>query len=154
MCAPRASASTSSGCAYSRSIRSRTRRSRARSRRCCTSAALLVTRNIVSTRPAPARSASSAVCHRARRVGGAGDRAQRRQQMTLSGGNYRVWLITGASSGLGLALAEAALGRGDRVIATARDPQRLDELAERYPGQGIAAKLLSSRAPSSPYPAV
>jgi hypothetical protein len=28
MCAPRASASTSSGCAYSRSIRSRTRRSR------------------------------------------------------------------------------------------------------------------------------
>src|SRR5215218_3918423 len=36
MCAPRASASTSSGWAYSRSIRSRTRRSRARSRRCCT----------------------------------------------------------------------------------------------------------------------
>src|SRR4028118_725025 len=31
MCAPLASASTSSGCAYSRSIRSRTRRSRARS---------------------------------------------------------------------------------------------------------------------------
>ena len=61
--------------------------------------------------------------------------------MTLSGGIYRVSLITGASSGLGLALAEAALGRGDRVIATARDPQRLDELAERYPGQGIAARL-------------
>src|SRR5215208_4821233 len=35
MWASRASASTSSGCAYSRSIRSRTRRSRARSRRCC-----------------------------------------------------------------------------------------------------------------------
>src|SRR5690349_3833657 len=33
MCAPRASASTSSGCAYSRSIRSRTRRRRARSLR-------------------------------------------------------------------------------------------------------------------------
>src|SRR4051794_25663139 len=33
MCTPRASASTSSGCAYSRSIRSRTRRSRARSLR-------------------------------------------------------------------------------------------------------------------------
>jgi NAD(P)-dependent dehydrogenase (short-subunit alcohol dehydrogenase family) len=27
------------------------------------------------------------------------------------------------------------------VIATARDPQRLDELAERYPGQAIAARL-------------
>jgi NAD(P)-dependent dehydrogenase (short-subunit alcohol dehydrogenase family) len=61
--------------------------------------------------------------------------------MTLSGGNYRVWLITGASSGLGRALAEAALDRGDQVIATARDPQRLDGLAERYPGQAIAARL-------------
>jgi Bacteriocin-protection, YdeI or OmpD-Associated len=47
MCAPRASASTSSGCAYSRSIRSRTRRSLARSRRCCAAAGLLVTRKIV-----------------------------------------------------------------------------------------------------------
>src|SRR5262245_54746350 len=44
MCAPRASASTSSGCAYSRSIRSRTRRSSARSRRCCAAAGLLVIR--------------------------------------------------------------------------------------------------------------
>src|ERR1700722_18971551 len=47
MCAPRASASTSSGCAYSRSIRSRTRRSRARSRRCCADADVLVTCKIV-----------------------------------------------------------------------------------------------------------
>ena len=43
MCAPRASASTSSGRAYSRSIRSRTRRSRARSRRCSSAAGLVVT---------------------------------------------------------------------------------------------------------------
>src|SRR5690348_10021764 len=42
MCTPRASASTSSGWAYSRSIRSRTRRSSARSRRCCASAGLPV----------------------------------------------------------------------------------------------------------------
>src|SRR5438309_9431640 len=47
MCAPRASASTSSGCAYSRSIRSRTRRSRARSRRCWAAAGVLVTWTIV-----------------------------------------------------------------------------------------------------------
>jgi NAD(P)-dependent dehydrogenase (short-subunit alcohol dehydrogenase family) len=59
--------------------------------------------------------------------------------MTLPGGDYRVWLITGASSGLGRALAEAALGRGDRVVATARDPRRLDELAGRYSDQVIAA---------------
>src|SRR4029453_6878657 len=57
MCAPRASASTSSGCAYSRSIRSRTRGSRTRSRRCCTSAGLLVTRT----------SYVAPVCHRGRR---------------------------------------------------------------------------------------
>src|SRR3954451_21228818 len=47
MCASRASASTSSGCAYSRSIRSRTRRSRARSLRCCSAAGRLVTCDIV-----------------------------------------------------------------------------------------------------------
>src|SRR4051794_31027269 len=41
MCAPRASASTSSGWAYSRSIRSFTRRNRARSPRRCASVALL-----------------------------------------------------------------------------------------------------------------
>ena len=41
----------------------------------------------------------------------------------------RVWLITGASSGFGRALAEAALGRGDRVVATARDVGQLSELA-------------------------
>src|SRR3954470_20605857 len=47
MCASRARASTSSGWAYSRSIRSRTRRSRARSLR-CGSTGLLVTTDIVS----------------------------------------------------------------------------------------------------------
>jgi NAD(P)-dependent dehydrogenase (short-subunit alcohol dehydrogenase family) len=32
----------------------------------------------------------------------------------------RVWLITGASSGFGLAIAQAALGRGEVVVATSR----------------------------------
>jgi NAD(P)-dependent dehydrogenase (short-subunit alcohol dehydrogenase family) len=61
--------------------------------------------------------------------------------MTFSGDDFRVWLITGASSGLGRALAEAALGRGERVVATARDPQRLDELAGLYSGRAIATRL-------------
>jgi NAD(P)-dependent dehydrogenase (short-subunit alcohol dehydrogenase family) len=46
----------------------------------------------------------------------------------------RVWLITGCSSGFGLALALAALARGQQVIATARQPSALDELIVRYPG--------------------
>jgi NAD(P)-dependent dehydrogenase (short-subunit alcohol dehydrogenase family) len=42
----------------------------------------------------------------------------------------RVWLITGASSGFGLAIAEAALERGDRVVATARRPGAIEGLDE------------------------
>lgn len=44
-----------------------------------------------------------------------------------------VWLITGASSGLGLALAQAALARGDRVVATARNPATLAALTSAFP---------------------
>ncbi len=42
-----------------------------------------------------------------------------------------VWFITGASRGFGLEIARAALGRGDAVIAAARDPK----VAERALGQ-------------------
>ena len=41
----------------------------------------------------------------------------------------RVWLITGASSGFGRALAEAALARGDSVVAAARSVEAMDGLA-------------------------
>src|SRR6202047_178719 len=44
----------------------------------------------------------------------------------------KVWLITGASRGLGRAFAEAALEAGDRVVATARNPEQLVELEGRY----------------------
>lgn len=47
----------------------------------------------------------------------------------------RVWLITGASSGLGYAFAEAALAAGDRVAGLARHPAALDALATHYPGR-------------------
>jgi NAD(P)-dependent dehydrogenase (short-subunit alcohol dehydrogenase family) len=42
----------------------------------------------------------------------------------------RVWFITGATSGFGHAIAEAALGRGDSVVATARSTDRLADLGE------------------------
>jgi NAD(P)-dependent dehydrogenase (short-subunit alcohol dehydrogenase family) len=46
--------------------------------------------------------------------------------------NQRVWLITGASRGLGRSLAEAVLAHGDLLAATARDPQQLAPLVQQY----------------------
>jgi NAD(P)-dependent dehydrogenase (short-subunit alcohol dehydrogenase family) len=45
----------------------------------------------------------------------------------------RVWLLTGASRGLGRAIAETVLAAGDRLQAGARDPRTLADLAARYP---------------------
>jgi len=45
----------------------------------------------------------------------------------------KVWLITGSSTGLGRALAQAVLERGWRLVATARQPEQLKELSDRYP---------------------
>lgn len=44
----------------------------------------------------------------------------------------RVWFVTGSSRGLGRALIEVALEAGDRVAATARTPERLEELLDKY----------------------
>ena len=44
----------------------------------------------------------------------------------------RVWFITGSSRGLGLAFTEAALTRGDHVVATARSPEALDVLVKEH----------------------
>jgi NAD(P)-dependent dehydrogenase (short-subunit alcohol dehydrogenase family) len=54
---------------------------------------------------------------------------------------HRTWLITGSSRGFGRALAAAALEAGDHVAATARRPQQLDDLAERYGGQVLTIAL-------------
>ncbi|GAB3412875.1 Rossmann-fold NAD(P)-binding domain-containing protein [Flindersiella endophytica] len=47
----------------------------------------------------------------------------------------RVWLITGASSGLGFALASAALAAGDSVVGVSRRASALTELDSAYPGR-------------------
>ena len=49
----------------------------------------------------------------------------------------KVWFITGTSKGFGRVWAEAALARGDRVAATARDAKTLQPLVARY-GDGVA----------------
>lgn len=45
----------------------------------------------------------------------------------------KVWFITGSARGLGRHLAAAALANGDKVAATARHPEQLKDLAEKYP---------------------
>lgn len=44
----------------------------------------------------------------------------------------KTWFITGTSKGFGREWAVAALERGDKVAATARDVKSLDDLAERF----------------------
>jgi NAD(P)-dependent dehydrogenase (short-subunit alcohol dehydrogenase family) len=53
----------------------------------------------------------------------------------------KVWFITGTSKGFGRVWAEAALARGDRVAATARDVKTLAPFVERYGAQVAAMKL-------------
>jgi NADP-dependent 3-hydroxy acid dehydrogenase YdfG len=47
--------------------------------------------------------------------------------------NRRVWLITGATSGFGRALAEAVLADGDIVVGTGRRTDALDDLVAAHP---------------------
>jgi NAD(P)-dependent dehydrogenase (short-subunit alcohol dehydrogenase family) len=53
----------------------------------------------------------------------------------------RTWFLTGTSSGFGRQLTEQLLARGDRVAATARRPETLDDLAARYGEQLWRARL-------------
>jgi NAD(P)-dependent dehydrogenase (short-subunit alcohol dehydrogenase family) len=54
---------------------------------------------------------------------------------------HRVWLITGASSGFGRALAEAALKRRDDAVVCARRKAALDSLASPYGKSALAIDL-------------
>lgn len=53
----------------------------------------------------------------------------------------KTWLITGCSSGFGQRLALAAARRGDRVIATARDVEAIEDMAEPFGGRMITLPL-------------
>lgn len=47
----------------------------------------------------------------------------------------KVWLVTGSASGLGRHIVETALAAGERVVASARNPRRLDDLVAQYGDQ-------------------
>lgn len=53
----------------------------------------------------------------------------------------KVWLITGCSTGFGRSLAQAVLQHGDRLIATARKPEQLQDLVSQYPDNVKAIRL-------------
>ncbi len=50
----------------------------------------------------------------------------------------RIWWVTGAVSGLGRAIADAALERGHRVVALVRRHERLEEWARASAGRALA----------------
>ncbi|OBI94088.1 short-chain dehydrogenase/reductase [Mycobacterium alsense] len=51
------------------------------------------------------------------------------------------WLITGCSTGLGRALAEAVIAAGHNTVVTARDAARVADLTEAAPQRVLAAAL-------------
>jgi NAD(P)-dependent dehydrogenase (short-subunit alcohol dehydrogenase family) len=53
----------------------------------------------------------------------------------------KVWFITGSSKGFGHIWAEAALARGDRVAATARDTGTVKDLVDAYGDNVLAIAL-------------
>jgi NAD(P)-dependent dehydrogenase (short-subunit alcohol dehydrogenase family) len=51
------------------------------------------------------------------------------------------WLITGCSTGLGRALAEAVIGAGHNAVVSARDVAKVADLADTTPGRVLAVAL-------------
>src|SRR5262245_28035581 len=51
------------------------------------------------------------------------------------------WLITGCSTGLGRAIAEAAIAAGHNAVVTARDVAKVADLADSAPDQALAVAL-------------
>lgn len=44
----------------------------------------------------------------------------------------KVWFITGSNSGFGLSLSKAVLAKGDKVVATTRHPEAIEDLVKQY----------------------
>ncbi|MYZ46346.1 oxidoreductase [Propylenella binzhouense] len=67
--------------------------------------------------------------------------AQQEQILASNAAPRRAWLVTGCSSGLGRALSEVLLSRGERVVCTARQTARIADLADRHPDRALALPL-------------
>ncbi len=65
----------------------------------------------------------------------------------------KVWLITGSARGLGLHIARAVLEAGDRLVATARNPDRLTPLRAEF-GNRVATFALDVADPTAAQAAV
>src|SRR5258708_27430877 len=72
---------------------------------------------------------------------------EQRQATDLRG---KVAIVTGASSGMGEAIAEKLVQRGARVALFARRQNRLQELAQRLAGQGSGETLIVAGDVSKP----
>ena len=53
----------------------------------------------------------------------------------------KTWLITGCSTGIGRAVAQAVLASGDRAVVTARKAQDVADFARRHPDTALAVAL-------------
>jgi len=53
----------------------------------------------------------------------------------------KIWFITGSSRGLGRSLTEAVLAAGDKVAATARNTEQLNDLVKKYGDNIYPVKL-------------
>src|SRR6185312_1599709 len=61
--------------------------------------------------------------------------------MPTSSESSPVWFITGCSTGLGRALAEAVLIHGHRAAVTARNPTQIQDFAARHPKKSVVVQL-------------
>lgn len=53
----------------------------------------------------------------------------------------KVWFITGCSTGFGRNLAQEALAKGDKVAVTARNPNDVKDLSDKYPDTAFTVAL-------------
>lgn len=53
----------------------------------------------------------------------------------------KVWFITGCSTGFGRELAKAVLKKGDSVVVTARNPEKVKDILVSYENTSLALKL-------------